>query len=203
MAYSTFMDNLKKVIGDNLTKLRKSKNLTQAELALKFNYSDKAISKWEKGDTLPDIEVLSSLCDFYGVTLDYLTHSTNQDKYIKEEDPTIKTNRIITLALIFVVIWMIPVIIFTYTYLVGKSGYWVSFSWAIPVSAAVLGLYNRRTFRSKVFNIACLSSFDWGTITSIYLTVLVTSQANVWPLFLIGIPIQMIIVLMSSFKKKV
>ena len=66
------MDDLKIIIGKNLSSLRKARKLTQLELAEKLNYSDKAVSKWEKGATTPDIETLKQLCDFYGVTLDYL-----------------------------------------------------------------------------------------------------------------------------------
>ena len=61
------------IIGKNLLKLRKNKKLTQMELAEKFNYSDKAVCRWECGDTLPDINVLSALCAFYGITLNDLT----------------------------------------------------------------------------------------------------------------------------------
>ena len=52
------MEELKSIIGENLASLRKEKKLTQAELAERFNYTDKAISKWEKGETSPDIETL-------------------------------------------------------------------------------------------------------------------------------------------------
>ena len=68
------MENIREIIGENLASLRKEAKLTQLELAEKFNYSDKAVSKWEKGDTIPDIETLYNLCQFYGVTIDYLTH---------------------------------------------------------------------------------------------------------------------------------
>ena len=49
------MSEVKQIIGANLTELRKKKHLTQAELASKLNYSDKAISKWEHGDAVPSI----------------------------------------------------------------------------------------------------------------------------------------------------
>ena len=65
------MDDLKTVVGKNLASLRKQAKLTQIELAEKFNYSDKAVSKWEQGATLPDLETLKQLSDFYGVTIDY------------------------------------------------------------------------------------------------------------------------------------
>ena len=71
------MNEIKKLIGKNLTELRKKQKLTQAELATKLNYSDKAISKWEHGDALPSIENLMEICNFYGITL-YNANKTNK-----------------------------------------------------------------------------------------------------------------------------
>ena len=66
------MNNIRENIGKNLTELRKQKGLTQFEVAEKFHYSDKSVSKWENGDTLPDVETLEEICEFYGVTLDFI-----------------------------------------------------------------------------------------------------------------------------------
>lgn len=59
------MKDLKQVISSNITKLRKGKKLTQLELASALNYSDKAISKWERAESIPDIIVLKQLSDFF------------------------------------------------------------------------------------------------------------------------------------------
>ena len=61
-------ERLKKNIAKNLSSLRKSAGLTQAELGEKLTYSDKSISKWERGDGLPDLLVLDKLAELYGVT---------------------------------------------------------------------------------------------------------------------------------------
>ena len=66
------MENVKAIIAKNLVELRKSKRMTQQELAEKLNYSDKAISRWEHAETLPDIETLCRICDIYGVSFEYL-----------------------------------------------------------------------------------------------------------------------------------
>ena len=66
------MKDVRQTISQNLARLRREKGVTQAELAEQFNYSDKAISRWEHGDTLPDVNVLCELCEFYGVTLNDL-----------------------------------------------------------------------------------------------------------------------------------
>ena len=51
---------------------RENDNLTQAEFAAQFNYSDKAVSKWERGDSLPDVVMLKTIADLYGLRVDDL-----------------------------------------------------------------------------------------------------------------------------------
>ena len=67
-----FMADIKKIVANNICELRQDKELTQLELAQKLNYSDKAVSKWERGESLPDLSVLIEIANLFGVTLDYL-----------------------------------------------------------------------------------------------------------------------------------
>ena len=67
------MEDLKRTISKNLIKYRKSAKLTQLELAEKLKYSDKNVSKWERGDSGPDVVVLKQIADIYGVTLPTIT----------------------------------------------------------------------------------------------------------------------------------
>ena len=53
--------NVRSIIASNLTKYRKNLGLTQLELAEKLNYSDKTLSKWERGESIPDIVTLKQL----------------------------------------------------------------------------------------------------------------------------------------------
>ena len=64
---------IRKNFSSNLVKLRKLKKLNQNDLAKEFNYSNKAISKWETGETIPDIVVLKQIADFLGVKMEELT----------------------------------------------------------------------------------------------------------------------------------
>lgn len=59
MCYNFPVDELRTIIGRNIVSLRKSAGMTQADLAAKLNYSDKAVSKWERGEAIPDIETLA------------------------------------------------------------------------------------------------------------------------------------------------
>ena len=59
-------------LGNNILNLRKQKNITQEELAAELGVTAAAVSKWEKGYTLPDILMLCALADFFQVTTDEL-----------------------------------------------------------------------------------------------------------------------------------
>ena len=65
-----FMDNIK--FGKLILKLRKKQNRTQKELAEKLNVTDKAVSKWERGDSFPDITLLEPIAKELGVTVSEL-----------------------------------------------------------------------------------------------------------------------------------
>ena len=57
---------------NTISKLRKNKKLTQEQLATAINISPQAISKWEKGTSLPDIQTLPLIADYFNVSIDYL-----------------------------------------------------------------------------------------------------------------------------------
>lgn len=193
------MEELRTIIGENLANLRKEKGLTQLELADYFNYSDKAISKWEKGDTLPDVETLYKLCDFYGVTLDYLTHEGNRkdkSQYLKQDEKRNFRNDVISTAMILTMLWMILTIVYVYVYLKNDISLWIVFIWGIPGSALILAVTNKKYFKSRLNAYLSNSLFNWSLITAVYLQVL---YINAWPLFLVGIPAQIFLLLWANF----
>ena len=60
----------KKTLGSFIAALRRANGLTQRELADKLNVSDKAVSRWERDETLPDLSLIPELADVFGVTAD-------------------------------------------------------------------------------------------------------------------------------------
>ena len=78
------MQDIKGIVAKNITELRLLNNMTQLELAEKLNYSDKTVSKWERGESSPDITVLVEIAELFGVTLDYLVRSENVEKAVSE-----------------------------------------------------------------------------------------------------------------------
>ena len=80
--------HLEQIVAENLAELRRAKGWTQAELAEKINYSDKSVSKWERGEGLPDLKVLMQLAELYGVTLDcFVTKGAAEQKLAEPTVP--------------------------------------------------------------------------------------------------------------------
>ena len=73
------------IIAENLSFYRKLHGLTQSELAEAIGYSNKSVSKWERGDGTPDILLLIMLSDIYGITVSELVGQTDKCKDTKEK----------------------------------------------------------------------------------------------------------------------
>ncbi len=188
-------NNIRQLIGINICELRKSKKMTQADLAQMLNYSDKAISRWEKGNTLPDIDILLKICDIFGVQFEYLiTDNTDKEKYKKIEKADMG-NRITIVLLGVTLVWFLATIIYVYAGIRGTK-WWQVFIWAVPIMALLLETFNRQWGR-KFFSLFSLTLLNWGLITAIYLQFL---SYNMWLLFLLGAPIQVCILLWYNIK---
>ena len=72
------LDSLKERIGANIALQRKQSGLTQAGLAEKLNYSDKAVSKWERGESMPDVLNLMQLAEQFDITVNELLEDPDQ-----------------------------------------------------------------------------------------------------------------------------
>jgi len=191
------MKNLKEVIADNLVYLRKKNKMTQLELAEKLNYSDKSISKWEHGETLPDIEILTKLANLYNVSLDYIT----SEETIQEKEKYCKTtqnnqNKIIIALLAISFVWILATVIYVYTNIITKSNFWLVFLWSIPVCCLVL-LYLNKLWGRKKFTFIIASVLVWSLLICVFLQFL---NYSMWLVFLIGLPIQIAIILWSQLK---
>ena len=193
--------DVKNIVARNLTTLRKNKGLTQVELAEQFNYSDKAVSRWEHGDTLPDINVLYQLCQFYGITMnDLVSEECKIEEINHVQEKNVKMYKIWLGVLTASVTWLFATVWFAYSQIVFNEGYWISFVWAIPVSCVIMNYVCRSVFGwipKFVFSSICI----WSAIGSMYLHIIVGYSANLWMVFLIGIPLQVAAFLRQKIKK--
>ena len=191
-------EKLKYQLGANIVSYRKRSHMTQAELAEKLNYTDKAVSKWERGESMPDVPTLVQLAELFGVTVNDLLVDPNElpestgkvEKAMgKVVEKTLKrkADKRIILSLSSLLVWFVALLLFVIISSLDVPKSWVAFIYALPVDAVVL-LSLRSAWHDFRWNQALVSTIMWGSILSIYTTLLVFFQWNIWKLFLLGIP---------------
>lgn len=195
------MSDLKQIIANNITNLRKSKNLTQLEFAKELNYSDKAISKWERSESVPDVTVLKQIADFFGVSVDYLLneHLGNEKLIVIENKIKSSSLNKVSLSLLSACpIWIIATIIFSFVSIFKGIYVWYVFYISIPLTILMFLIFNS-LWGNKRNNYIIVSFFVWSILACIYLCLI---KFNPWQLFILGIPAQFTIVLWSTLKFK-
>ena len=199
------MSQINENIAENITKLRKINNLKQSELANKINYSDKAISKWERGESMPDIECLCELASVFNVTVDYLTKPHNEAEISNtKRNKRAFVHDLLTLILLCVSILFISTIAFVFAIITSRapaSKMWVAYVIALPFIALIVDLYGKR-YSFWLVRIISSSLILWTFLTAIYCVSLVNGINELWMLYFIGLPIQAAICLIF-FRKKI
>ncbi len=191
---------LKQIVAKNIAELRREAGYTQLQLAQKLNYSDKAVSKWESGASIPDAGVLLEIAGLFGVTVDYLLSEDHKIHVRAVVNGTVKGRKhlIITLMSIMLV-WLIATAAFVVLNIIGiEKMTWLTFVWALPVSAILCIVFNSIWGKPRM-NYVYISVLVWSILASIYMSLL---PLNLWLIFVIGIPGQTIVCLWAGMKKK-
>lgn len=197
-------EKLKRQIGKNIALFRKKLGLTQAGLAEKINYSDKAISKWERGESVPDVLTMVALAEVLGVTVDVLL--SDPDALPKETGPVQqamgqvvektlkrKADKRIILGLSSVLVWFVALLLYVIFASLDIPNSWLAFFYAIPANA-IVGVCLRSAWHDYRSNKFLISAIVWGSLLSLYLTLRVLGL-DVWRVLLLGIPGQLAILL--------
>lgn len=201
------MEDIKPIIAKNITALRQQAKMTQIELAERLNYSDKAISKWERAESIPDITVLKAIADMFGVPLDYLV--TEDHETPKEEEPAQTTpaptsnkrrNHKVITALSILLVWFVATLVYVILDAVPlkTNMHYLAFAYAVPVSMIVWLVMNSLWFRQR-YNYLIISLLMWTLIGCIVLTLLLVN-VNIWKFILLGALGQVIIITWSKFQ---
>lgn len=205
-------EKLKKQIGANIGAYRKRQGMTQAGLAEKLNYSDKAVSKWERGESIPDVLTLVQIAELFDTTVDELLADPNvlpdnpgrvERVMGKAVEKTLKrkADKRIILGLTTVLVWFVALFLFVVISSLDIPKSWLAFIYAIPANGIVL-LSLRSAWRDFRWNKALISTIVWGGILSLHMTLLVLFQWNIWKLYLLGIPGQIAIFLWFRLYRK-
>ena len=190
------MKELKQTIAENLVAYRKQARMTQQELAEKLNYSDKAVSKWERAEGVPDVLVLKAIADLYGVTVnDFLVDHTKPKK-LRFKDfwakrwliTLLSAGLVFFIATIIVFFWLVAdpdttVSVAKYTYLA-----------ALPVSMIVVLVFS--CLWGKLWQRCAVSSvLIWTLCLLIHLVLNVVSLENTWMIYVVGAAMQLLVIL--------
>ncbi len=200
-------EKLKVRIGENIAAYRKRAGLTQAGLAEKLNYSDKAVSKWERGESVPDVLTMMVLAEQFQITVNDLILDPNElpgnpgklEKamtQVSEKALKRKANKNVILGLSSTLVWFVALLVFvilsSFEFLEPYS--WLMFLYAIPANAIVL-LSLRSAWHDFRWNRALISIIVWGSLLSLHISLIVFFGVNIWKLYLLGIPGQIAIFL--------
>ena len=206
------MDKLKRRIGSNIAAYRKRLGWTQAELAEKLNYSGKAVSKWERGESVPDVLTMADMAGKLGTTVNDLLADPNalpeqtgavQQTMGKVVQKTLKrkANKNIILALSSILVWFVALFVYVLLSTLDVPNTWLSFFFAVPANAIVL-LSLRSAWHDFRWNRILISTIMWGTLLSVYMILKVLWNFDTWKFFLLGIPGQAAILLWFKMFRK-
>ena len=182
-------DKLKKQIGANIAAYRKSMGLTQVGLAEKLNYSDKAVSKWERASPGRSYELPANTGKVEQVM------SAAVERAMKR-----KANKRIILGLCTLLVCFVAILLFVIFSSLDVPKSWIAFIYAIPVDA-IVRLSLRSAWNDFRHNQWLVSAVMWGVLLSVFMSLLLFAEFNLWKIFLLGIPGQLAIFLAFRLRK--
>lgn len=194
------MNDIKEIFANNLIYLRKSRGLTQITLAETLNYSDKAISKWERAEAIPDILTLIQIASLFHITVDRLFTEGDFETVIEAEnkDKPIKGMKAKIILLTTSAVWLVAVIVFVILSLVAPNmKTWMTFIITLPITFLIHTIFSM-IIRSKLFT---LISFTLLSATVALLLFLLIPVDNSWLFFLIPIPTFFVLLFSLSLSK--
>lgn len=206
-------DELKLQIGAGITRMRKAHAMTQAELAERLNYSDKAVSKWERGESVPDVLTLTQIAAQFGVTVNELVYGEAvpesrptpvpqaDEPFVDEVDAVIRHNRRIIQGLVSILVWIVALTFYVVLDSFGVPYVWLTFVLAVPAHAITL-LSLRSAWKMFGWNLVLISIIMWGSLIFIHAVAYLASSVNIWRMFLMGVLGQAAIVLWFKLVKK-
>ena len=202
-------EELRSRVGVNIARLRRERGLTQAELAERISYSDKAVSKWERSESLPDVLTLMTLAEELGTDLNTLTGlpaapavepvpAPQTETFPEPRKPVKKkrytADRRVIQQLSSILVWVVALFLYMVLEAFEVPHLWLLFVLAVPANAIVL-LSLRSAWKIYGWNRVLISIIMWGTLLFFYLMLLTTLGVNVWKILPVGLLGQIAIIL--------
>ena len=183
---------LRKTVAKNIAAYRKAHHDTQLDLATKLNYSDKSVSKWERGESLPDVYILSQIADLYGVSVSALIGEIQPPKESKPH------YHLFILLLSLALTMAVATLLFS-MFMICKVDYpaWMFFVYALPVCSIICIVFTSLWW-GILWQGVSVSALIWTLGLSLYLSF---ELENVSHIFLVCAALQVLTVLWEVFRK--
>lgn len=191
------MKDIKEIFAANLSELRQASGMTQLELGDRLNYSDKTVSKWERGESIPDAGMLKQIADVFGVTVDYLleeNHEHTEKHYAVTEEElsdNLYARHMTVWKIVQAGVWLLSFLIIVLCWVITRKFYWLILIWTLPVSFLLSIIFTGLWAKKKWQHLyVYISLFILSILLAIYLSAL---SYNLWMLFLIMVPVEVLL----------
>ena len=183
---------LRRTVAKNIAAYRKAHHDTQLDLATKLNYSDKSVSKWERGESLPDVYILSQIADLYGVSVSALIGEIEPPKESKPH------YHMFILLLSLALTMAVATLLFS-IFMICKIPYpaWMFFIFALPVCSIICTVFTSLWW-GILWQGVSVSALVWTLGLSLYLSF---ELENVSLIFLVCAALQVLTILWEVFRK--
>lgn len=196
------MDGLKNNFAKKLLALRTAAGMTQWELGDKLSYSDKTVSKWERGEAIPDAAVLKKIAALFSVSVDYLLDEEDAAPAPAEKPTDFPAPLSVYPSITRVVltgIWTAALLVFVLLWIILDRLFWAVFIAAVPVTFVAFLVFNSVWNRGKG-NFWIVSALVLSVLAATYLAVLPVK--NAWQLFLLALPAVLMVYLSFRIRRR-
>ena len=195
------MDDLKSTIAKNLIALRTKAKLTQLQLAEMLNYSDKAVSKWERGEAVPDLRVLLRLSEIYGVSVDEIVKAESLEPQIQPKKK-ISGIRGFIVAMASILVWFVAMGVFMIFYFITPTEEYAYLTFVVaPLPMAIVWMVFSAIWGNRVTNALSASSILWSCVLICAIFVDTFAQFDkMFILYIVAGVFELLIILWFSYR---
>ncbi len=195
------MDELKDTIAKNLVQLRTQSHLTQLQLAKLINYSDKAVSKWERGEAIPDMRVLIKLSEIYGVTIDDIVKTKGVEKAVQPKK-RISGLRAFIVAMAAVLVWFIATGVFMIFYFITPTA---DYAWLVfvvaPLPTAIVFTVFAALWGNRLAQALASSTLIWACALILHIFVITfTSFDKMYYVYVVAGVFELLVILWFTYR---
>lgn len=194
-------DIIKQNIAKNLIYYRKINNLTQIQLAEKLSYSDKAISKWERGESVPDIFTLKKIATLYRINVDdLLKEKTTRRQFIYK-------NRLIVSLMGVGLTWLVATSAYMIISMISESlsspisNLWLVWIYATLASFIVAFIF-AKIWGERWHRFFLVSGIVLSASAIVFLHLLLANIPSSWLVWCVFGPLEILVILWYLINKK-